>query len=190
MATEALLPHTLTFPICLSDDSHWAEWDWPLENYISRSQANIFWVTWSVCLFLFFLFPNRISLCSPGCPGTHSVDLADLELRDLSASASWVLGLKACTPTAQLCVISYKWLWATGCWELSHVLCESSRAIASLIEWCFLPKDSFLWPKLANNSLSSWGWLQTSNPPASASQYCITCVFHHTQFLYHSGVWT
>jgi hypothetical protein len=27
----------------------------------------------------------RVSLCSPGCPGTHH---ADLELRDLPASAS------------------------------------------------------------------------------------------------------
>ena len=30
----------------------------------------------------------------PGCPGAHSVDQAGFELRDLPASASWVLGLK------------------------------------------------------------------------------------------------
>jgi hypothetical protein len=30
----------------------------------------------------------RVSLCSPGCPGTHSVDQAVLELRNLPASAS------------------------------------------------------------------------------------------------------
>jgi hypothetical protein len=35
------------------------------------------------------------SLCSPGCPGTHSVDQAGLELRNPPASASQVLGLKA-----------------------------------------------------------------------------------------------
>jgi hypothetical protein len=35
-------------------------------------------------------------VCSPGCPGTHSVDQAGLELINLSASASQVLGLKAC----------------------------------------------------------------------------------------------
>jgi hypothetical protein len=35
-------------------------------------------------------------LCSPGCPGTHFVDYAGLELRNLPASASRVLGLKAC----------------------------------------------------------------------------------------------
>jgi hypothetical protein len=30
-------------------------------------------------------------------PGTHSLDQADLKLRNLPASASQVLGLKACT---------------------------------------------------------------------------------------------
>ncbi|GAB1292573.1 Proteasome subunit alpha type-1 [Apodemus speciosus] len=44
----------------------------------------------------------RVSLCSPGCPGTHSVDQAGLELRNPPASASQVLGLKACATTAQL----------------------------------------------------------------------------------------
>jgi hypothetical protein len=44
-----------------------------------------------VCL---FVFQDRVSLYSPGCPGTHSVDQADLELRNLPASASHVLGLK------------------------------------------------------------------------------------------------
>jgi len=45
-------------------------------------------------LLLLFVFWGRVSLCSPSSPGTHSVDQADLKLRDLSASASWVLGLK------------------------------------------------------------------------------------------------
>jgi hypothetical protein len=52
--------------------------------------------------FFFFLFsPDRVSLCSTGCPGTHSVDQAGLWLRNLPASASQVLGLKACTTTAR-----------------------------------------------------------------------------------------
>ena len=37
---------------------------------------------------LFCFFRDRVSLCSPGCPGTHSVDQAGLELRNLPASAS------------------------------------------------------------------------------------------------------
>jgi hypothetical protein len=44
---------------------------------------------------------NRVSLCSPGCPGTHAVDQAGLQLRNQPASASQVLGLKVCTTTAQ-----------------------------------------------------------------------------------------
>jgi hypothetical protein len=38
--------------------------------------------------FFLFVFPDRVSLCSPGCPGTHSVDQAGLELRNPPASAS------------------------------------------------------------------------------------------------------
>jgi hypothetical protein len=49
----------------------------------------------------FFFFWDRVSLCSLGCPGTHSVDQAGLELRNLPASASQVLGLKACATTAR-----------------------------------------------------------------------------------------
>ena len=54
-------------------------------------------------VFLFFLFPffffllfflDRVSLYSPGCPGTHPVDQAGLKLRNLPASASQMLGLK------------------------------------------------------------------------------------------------
>jgi hypothetical protein len=56
-------------------------------------------------LFLFFVFlfflRDRVSLCSPGCPGTHSVDQAVLKFRDLPASSSQVLGLKACATTAR-----------------------------------------------------------------------------------------
>jgi hypothetical protein len=53
------------------------------------------------CLFVFvFVFRDRVSLCSPGCPGTHSVDQAGLELRNPPASASQVLGLKECDTTA------------------------------------------------------------------------------------------
>jgi hypothetical protein len=49
---------------------------------------------WCLRIFL-FCFGDRVSLCSPGCPGTHFVDQAGLELRNPPASASRVLGLKA-----------------------------------------------------------------------------------------------
>jgi hypothetical protein len=46
-------------------------------------------------------FWDRVSLCSPSCPGTHSVDQTGLKLRNTPASASQVLGLKACATTAR-----------------------------------------------------------------------------------------
>jgi hypothetical protein len=60
--------------------------------------------------FVFLVFRDRvlciacISLYSPGCPGTHSVDQAGLELRNPPASASRVLGLKACATTPSFTV--------------------------------------------------------------------------------------
>ena len=45
-----------------------------------------------------YSFRDRVSLCSPGRLGTHSVDQAGLELSP-PASASRVLGLKACATT-------------------------------------------------------------------------------------------
>lgn len=45
---------------------------------------------------------NRVYLCSPGCTGTYSVDQTGLKLKDLPASALWVLGLKEDTATAWL----------------------------------------------------------------------------------------
>jgi hypothetical protein len=49
--------------------------------------------------FFFGFFQDRISLYSSGCPGTHSLDQTGLELRNPPASASRVLGLKACATT-------------------------------------------------------------------------------------------
>jgi hypothetical protein len=51
------------------------------------------WREDTLYLFIYFcFFPDRISLYSPGCSGTHNVDQADLELRNPPASASRVLG--------------------------------------------------------------------------------------------------
>jgi hypothetical protein len=47
-------------------------------HYHTQHQESV-----SVCFFFFFFFfKDKVSLCSPGCPGTHDVDQADLELRD------------------------------------------------------------------------------------------------------------
>jgi hypothetical protein len=61
-----------------------------------------FFFSFFIFSFLVFGFQDKISLCSPGCPVTYSVDQAGLELRNPPASASRVLGLKACTTTARL----------------------------------------------------------------------------------------
>jgi hypothetical protein len=67
-----------------------------------------FWINiYVLFLFLFFaflfyfvlfcfVFRDRVSLCSSGYPGTHSVFHAGLELRNPPISASRVLGLKEC----------------------------------------------------------------------------------------------
>jgi hypothetical protein len=71
-----------------------------------------------LCLSIFFFlaFWDSVSLYSPGCPVTHFVDQAGLELRNLPASASRVLGLKACTTTP-------------GCLSISNVTKYSSGTI-------------------------------------------------------------
>ena len=56
-------------------------------------------------LFWFLVFRDRVSLYSPGCPGTNSVDQAGLELRNPPASASQMLGLKVCATTDQPLVV-------------------------------------------------------------------------------------
>jgi hypothetical protein len=48
------------------------------------------------------LFFKTGLLCNPGCHGTHFVDQAGLKLRNPPASASQVLGLKACATTVWL----------------------------------------------------------------------------------------
>jgi hypothetical protein len=52
----------------------------------------VLWERLFVCLFV-LVGLGWVSLYSPGCPGTHFVDQAGLELRNPPASASRVLGL-------------------------------------------------------------------------------------------------
>jgi hypothetical protein len=78
----------------------------------------LFWflICLFVCLGFLFLvwfglvFQDRVSLYSPGCPGTHFVDQAGLKLRNppASASVSQVLGLKACRATPGFLVLFLK----------------------------------------------------------------------------------
>jgi hypothetical protein len=81
--------------------------------------------------FLFFVFRDRVSLCSPGCPGTHFVDQAGLELRNPPASAS-VLGLKACATTPGFTFFFLK----------PHTNSRLSSVLLS-VSWVFLQADYF-----------------------------------------------
>jgi hypothetical protein len=71
----------------------------------------------------FFFFWDRVSLYSPGCPGTHFVDQAGLVLRNPPASDSGVMRVKGCatTPSSQpdfLC--NLRCPLPTYGWYLSH----------------------------------------------------------------------
>jgi hypothetical protein len=92
---RAFIPDQVVLQWTLSSKEVWAK--------------GIFWETlwhttgfWSFCFIFVFVFGDRVSLYSPGCPGTHFVDQAGLELLDPPASASRVLGLKSCATTARL----------------------------------------------------------------------------------------
>jgi hypothetical protein len=61
-------------------------------------------------LFLFLFFETGF-LYSPGCPRTHFVDQAGLELRNPPASASRVLGLKACATMPGSLDLEVVWIW-------------------------------------------------------------------------------
>lgn len=56
---------------------------------------------WLLFGVLGLLFCDKVSLCCPGCPGTHQ---AGLKLSDPSVSVSQGLGLKACTMVPGLAV--------------------------------------------------------------------------------------
>lgn len=57
-----------------------------------------------------FVLRDRVSLSSPGCPGSHSVDEAGFQLTRLPA---WVLGLKAYATTAWSVGLSFRVLSVT-----------------------------------------------------------------------------
>jgi hypothetical protein len=68
----------------------------PLEEQL------VFLFCFVFCFVLFVcFFQDRVSLYSSGYPRTHSVHQAGLELRNLPASASQVLGLKESVITAR-----------------------------------------------------------------------------------------
>jgi hypothetical protein len=119
-----------------------------------------FWLfVWFVFV-CFWFFRDRVSLYSTGCPGTHSVDPASLELRNLPASISQVLGFKACATTAQL-----------------EVLIQ--RGFITVVF-----RQELSYPRLAINllkmTLHSWFCCPTPTPPPAPSAEIIG-IHHHSE---------
>jgi hypothetical protein len=88
--------HSLVRPEC----PHNRAWPRPkhaCDTLVPKSKCQRTYITF----FFFLVFRDRLSLYSPGCPGTQFVDQAGLELRNppVSASRVRVLGLKACATT-------------------------------------------------------------------------------------------
>jgi hypothetical protein len=83
-----------SFPLCSSF--------WPITGRWLQQPTFIWFYFIYLFIYLFLIFQDRVSLYSPGCPGTHFVNQAGLELRNLPASASQVLGLKARAIIARL----------------------------------------------------------------------------------------
>lgn len=65
-------------------------------KYHSNRPGSFCWVLF-VLFLIWFFFQGSIPPYTPSCPGTHSVNKVVFEFRDSLVSASWVLGLKACT---------------------------------------------------------------------------------------------
>jgi hypothetical protein len=82
----------------------WMCWCLPTLTIAYKAEAGVSLSMGVRNTFFSFSFRDRVSLYSPGCPGTHFVDQAGLKLRNPPDSASQVLGLKACAtmPTGTL----------------------------------------------------------------------------------------
>lgn len=52
------------------------------------SAAKLAWICYNCTEDLLLVFWDRVSMYSPGCPGTRPIEQTDLKLRDLPASAS------------------------------------------------------------------------------------------------------
>lgn len=60
-----------------------------------------YWVHTNLLCFVYLIFWDGISLCSPGYTRAGSVHQTDLQLREQPASGSQVWGIKACGTTTQ-----------------------------------------------------------------------------------------
>jgi hypothetical protein len=142
-------------PCLFNNKNPWRYFSWIVslirENICDFSQTNLFLFCF---VFVFvFVFWDRVFLCSRGCPGTHSVDQAGLELRNLPASASQVLRLKAKVFLKNI------YLGSRRCGDVGHhmhmegrrqcvseIKPRSSALVGSHLGWFYIPFVA--WPTL------------------------------------------
>jgi len=117
-------------------------------------------------IYTYFFFRDKVSLCSPGCPGTHSVDQAGLKLRNLPAPASQVLGLKVCATTFQnfKIMLHLKNMYHVICqfkneWGQRHGSVLKDACCPNLITHVWSPEPT--WWKKTTDSLKSFSDFHT-----------------------------
>jgi hypothetical protein len=119
----------------------------------------------TACLLSFtnFFFPrDRVSLCSPGWPGTHSVDQAGLELkstclwvRHLALSLTFVLCMWACGGQKRPWMVSFWCLLSAH--TATTLLMELSLQLLPKPLWCHCEEHvlplPFRWFRISKMSL-------------------------------------
>ena len=69
---------------------------WGSLSEVTLLKSAILWLYKVIFSFSPLVVWDRVSACSPGCPGTHSVDQAGFELTQITFLCLRVLGLEVC----------------------------------------------------------------------------------------------
>jgi hypothetical protein len=78
---------------------------------ITKTSENSLYINFQFFFFFWFFETGFLCVVLAGCSGTRSVHQAGLELRNPPASASQVLGLKACATTPGPFLLFFKFIF-------------------------------------------------------------------------------